>query len=72
LEPKVNYPTKTAFIADDDPDDIEMLCDVIQDIGASVVAQTFSNGKAVLSQLKACNDQELPDLQDVVFRIAGL
>jgi len=58
----VNYPTKIAFIADDDPDDIEMLCDVIQDIGASVVTQTFSNGKAVLSRLKDCNDHELPDL----------
>ena len=58
----MNYPTKIAFIADDDPDDIEMLCDVIQDIGASVVTQTFSNGKAVLSRLKDCNDHELPDL----------
>jgi CheY-like chemotaxis protein len=35
---------------------------VIQDIGASIVTKTFSNGKAVLSQLKACNDHELPDL----------
>ena len=62
MEHTAIYPTKIAFIADDDPDDIEMLCDVIQDIGASVVTQTFSNGKAVLSRLKACKDQELPDL----------
>ena len=58
----MNHPSKIAFIADDDPDDIEMLCDVIQDIGAPIVTQTFSNGKAVLSRLKACNDHELPDL----------
>ena len=39
-----------------------MLCDVIQDIGVPVVTKTFSNGKAILSQLRACKDQELPDL----------
>jgi CheY-like chemotaxis protein len=51
---------KIAFIADDDPEDIELLCEVIRDIDTSINTKVFSNGKDVLTQLIACPDQELP------------
>ena len=51
---------KIAFIADDDPEDIELLCEVIRDIEPSINTKIFSNGKDVLKQLIDCHDQELP------------
>lgn len=53
---------KIAFIADDDPEDIELLCEVIRDIDTSINTKIFSNGKEVLTQLIACPDQELPHI----------
>jgi CheY-like chemotaxis protein len=51
---------KTAFIADDDPEDLEMLCEVIKEIDKTVHLRLFSTGKEVLTHLLACKDQDLP------------
>jgi CheY-like chemotaxis protein len=51
---------KIAFIADDDPEDIEMLREVINELDTTVDFQVFPNGKEVLARLRSCKDQELP------------
>jgi len=61
LENGTNYP-KMAYIADDDPEDIELLCEVFKDIEPAVQTRLFSNGREVLSQLRGCRDQDLPQL----------
>jgi len=52
----------TAYIADDDPEDIDLLCEVIRAIDSSADLKVFSNGRQVLAQLMACRDEELPHL----------
>ena len=60
--PPVNPITrkKIAFIADDDPEDIEMLCEIIKEMDKTVHLRLFSTGKEVLTHLLACKDQDLP------------
>ena len=54
--------SKIAYIADDDPEDIELLCEVIREIDATITTRTFANGKEVLTQLLACAEQDLPQV----------
>lgn len=54
--------SKTAYIADDDPEDIQLLCEVIREIDATIHTRTFTNGKDVLTQLLASAERDLPQI----------
>ncbi len=53
---------KTILIADDDPDDLDMLTEALKAVDSTLQIDLVSNGQDVLTYLSGCTPTKLPNL----------
>jgi CheY-like chemotaxis protein len=65
-------PEPYILVADDDPDDQEMLAERFRRSHPDIRFQWLSNGYEVLDYLRSCSNEELPQLMVIDYKMPGM
>lgn len=60
------------LVADDDPDDQEMLAERFQRVDPDIRFRWMANGYEVLDFLRTCSNEDLPQLMVIDYKMPGL
>jgi CheY-like chemotaxis protein len=65
-------PEPYILVADDDPDDQEMLAERFQRSHPDIRFRWLANGYEVLDYLRSCSNEELPQLMVIDYKMPGM